>query len=69
VALSPASLGNLSNVVVFAGNGGNFTNPVTGTGINTGPAPVSPLSFDFGTVAVGSSAQASFAATNVGRKL
>jgi PKD repeat protein len=68
VAFSPASLGILSNVVIFAGNGGNFTNPVTGTGITPAQLSVSPPGFDFGTLAVGSSAQATLVATNLGQE-
>src|SRR5207245_2401825 len=66
VAFSPVSAGSFSNVVVFTSNGGNSANTVTGSGLTPAQLGVSPGSLDFGTIAVGSSAQASFVITNQG---
>src|SRR3989442_14544522 len=66
VAFSPTSAGSFSNVVVFTSNGGNSANTVTGSGLTPAQLGVSPVSLNFGTVAVGSSVQASFVLTNQG---
>jgi len=66
VSFAPATVGAFSNVVVFSSNGGNSTNPVTGSGFVPPNLSVSPPSFDFGTVAVGTNAQLTFLATNSG---
>ena len=66
VSFIPVSAGSFSNAVVFTSNGGNSTNPVTGIGLTPGQLTVSPASFDFGVIVVGSNAQASFVATNTG---
>src|SRR5207244_2782907 len=58
--------GSFSNVVVFTSNGGNSTNTVTGSGLTPAQLGVMPAGLDFGAVAVGSSAQASFVLTNQG---
>src|SRR5262249_46994906 len=47
-------------------NGGSSTNPITGIGLTPGQFSVSPPSLSFGTIAVGSNAQASFLLTNSG---
>jgi len=66
VTFSPTSAGSFSNVVVFTSNGGNSANTVTGSGLTPAQLGVSPASLNFGTVEVGSSAQASFVLTNQG---
>ena len=66
VAFSPTSAANFSNVVVFASNGGNSTNTVTGSGIAAPQLGISPKLLDFGVVAVGTNAQMSFVLTNSG---
>ncbi len=66
VSFSPGSASAFSNVVVFTSNAGNSTNTVTGTGVTPAHLAVSPASLDFGTVAVGANAQASFVLTNLG---
>lgn len=66
VAFNPASAGNFSNVVIFTSNGGNSTNAVTGSGMAPAQLAVSPAALNFGLVAVGSNAQASFTLTNLG---
>jgi PKD repeat protein len=66
VVFAPTTAGQFSNVVIFASNGGNSTNAVTGTAVNGAHLTVSPLRLDFGTLAVGANAQASFLLTNSG---
>jgi uncharacterized repeat protein (TIGR01451 family) len=66
VTFAPDAPGSFSNIVVFTSNGGNFTNGVTGIGLTPAQLATSPASIDFGTVAVGSNAQASFTVTNLG---
>src|SRR6185369_10794063 len=55
-----------SNVVTFTSNGGNSTNTVTGSGLTPSQLAILPSSINFGTVAVGANAQASFTVTNTG---
>src|SRR5439155_15649422 len=66
VSFAPTNAASFSNVVVFTSNGGNATNSVTGVGLTPAQLGVSPPSLNFGTVAVGASAQASFVVTNLG---
>jgi PKD repeat protein len=68
ITFNPASSGSFSNNLIFTSNGGNSTDPVTGTGAGLSPAQlaVSPASLSFGTIAVGNSVQATFAITNLG---
>ena len=66
VSFSPSTVGNFSNAAVFISNGGNSTNGVIGSGFTAAQLAVSPPLIDFGTVAVGSNAQASFTLTNSG---
>jgi PKD repeat protein len=66
VSFSPLSSGSFSNVAVFTSNGGNSTNAVTGNAVTAPQLSVSPASLNFGTIAVGSNAQAGFVVTNQG---
>ncbi|HEY6167374.1 MAG TPA: PKD domain-containing protein, partial [Verrucomicrobiae bacterium] len=66
VRFAPTNAASFSNAVVFASNGGNSTNAVTGIGLTPGQISVTPASLNFGTVAVGSNAQLSFLITNTG---
>jgi PKD repeat protein len=66
VSFSPTNAASFSNLVVFTSNGGNSSNSVTGTGLTPAQLAVAPTRLDFGTVAVGASAQASFVVTNIG---
>jgi PKD repeat protein len=66
VVFAPSAAGVFSNAVVFASNGGNSTNTVTGSAVTAPRLAISPVSLDFGTVAVGANAQASFVLTNLG---
>src|SRR5713226_3806662 len=66
VSFSPTNAASFSNLVVFTSNGGNSSNSVTGTGLTPAQLAVTPPGLDFGTVAVGASAQASFVVTNLG---
>src|SRR5205823_2162893 len=71
VSFAPTNAGSFSNVCVFASNGGNpgtgaTTLTVSGVGLTPGEPAVLPPSLNFGTVAVGSSAAASFVVTNLG---
>lgn len=66
VTFAPASAGNFTNNVIFAGNGGASTNQVTGTGIAPGQIAVTPGSLNFGVLVTGTTAQASFTVSNTG---
>jgi subtilisin family serine protease/PKD repeat protein len=66
VSFSPISAGSFSNAVVFSSNGGKSTNSVTGSALTPAQLAVSPPSLDFGSVAVGHSAQAGFTVTDLG---
>src|SRR5262249_27130640 len=67
IGFAPSNAGTYSNAVLFASaNGGSSTNPITGIGLTPGQFSVSPPSLSFGTIAVGSNAQASFVLTNSG---
>ena len=66
VAFSPPSTIVYSNNVIFTSGAGNSTNPVAGRGVLLPQLAVSPPSLNFGTVLVGSTAQASFVLTNSG---
>ena len=66
VSFSPLSSGSFSNIAVFTSNGGNSTNSVTGNALTAPQLSVSPASLNFGTIAVGSNAQANFVVTNQG---
>ncbi len=67
VSFSPTSAEAYSNVVVFLSNGGNTFASVTGGGLTPPQLSVSPATINFGTVAVGTSTQASFVLTNLGQ--
>ena len=66
VTFSPTTAGNFSNVVAFTSTGGNSANTVTGSAVTPAQLQVSPVTLDFGTVAVGATSQASFTLTNKG---
>ena len=66
VGFSPVAAGMFSNTVIFASNGGDSTNTVSGTGLTPGSISVTPASHDFGTLAAGATAQTSFVVTNSG---
>jgi PKD repeat protein len=66
VVFAPSAAGVFSNAVVFASNGGNSTNTVTGSAVTGPQLAISPGSLNFGTVAVGTNAQANFVLTNLG---
>ena len=66
VAFAPNASGTFNGLVIFSSNGGNSTNTVSGVGLTPGSISVSPLAFDFGTLATGTTAQTSFTVTNSG---
>ena len=66
VNFEPVTTGPVSNLVVFTGNGGSSSNVVTGVGLTPPQLAVTPASYDFGTLATGATAQASFTITNLG---
>jgi PKD repeat protein len=66
VSFIPTASSAVSNGVVFASNGGNSTNLVTGVGLTPAQLAVSPGALGFGFVATGTTAQASFVVTNLG---
>src|SRR5678815_1111293 len=66
VGFSPSSSGTFNDTIVFISNGGNSSNSVTGIGLTPPQLSVSPASQNFGTVAVGTNALATFVLTNLG---
>jgi PKD repeat protein len=66
VSFTPPSPGGFTNSVVFTSNGGVSTNAVTGTGLTPGSIAVTPATLNFGALATGTTAQASFVVTNSG---
>ncbi len=66
VSFTPSVAGSFSNVVQFVSNGGNTAQTVTGTGLTPAQLAIIPSSLNFGTIAVGSNAQASFTINNLG---
>jgi PKD repeat protein len=66
VSFIPTAAGLVTSNVVFVSNGGNSTNAVSGTGLTPAQLSVAPASLSFGTIATGTTAQASFTVTNLG---
>jgi PKD repeat protein len=66
VAFAPSSAVASTGSVIFASDGGDSTNAVTGTGLTPGSISVTPASQDFGAIATGTTAQLSFVVTNSG---
>src|SRR5437667_202583 len=66
VAFAPTVAGTFNTNVVFSSNGGASTNPVTGVGVTTGLMSVSPVSWNFGALATGTSTQKTFVVSNSG---
>lgn len=63
---SPTATGSFTANVSFASNGGNASQVVTGTGAAAPAISVTPTTLAFGSVAVGSSADLTFAVDNSG---
>jgi PKD repeat protein len=66
VAFVPVAAGTFSTNLIVASNGGASTNALTGVSVTPAQLAVSPLSWNFGVLATGGVAYASFAATNSG---
>ncbi|HUD83992.1 MAG TPA: PKD domain-containing protein, partial [Candidatus Saccharimonadales bacterium] len=66
VAFAPIAAGTFSTNLIVASNGGASTNALTGVSVTPAQLAVSPLSWNFGVLATGGVAYASFAATNSG---
>lgn len=66
LSFSPVAAGNFSNTVVFGSNGGTSSNAVTGSAVTPPQLSVTPSGLNFGTIATGTTAQASFVVTNTG---
>ncbi len=66
VAFAPGSAATFNGSVIFTSDGGNSTNAVSGVGLTPGSIAVTPATLDFGTLATGTTAQASFVVTNSG---
>jgi PKD repeat protein len=66
VAFVPDSAGTFNRSVVFSSNAGASTNAVNGVGLTPGQINVDPVSYDFGTVALGRTSQVLFAVSNLG---
>jgi len=66
VAFVPESAATFNDSVVFASNGGNSTNAVSGVGLTPGSITVTPVAHDFGTLVTGTTAQVGFVVTNSG---
>lgn len=69
VSFSPATAGSFTGSVIFASNGGNSTNPVTGAALTPPQLGVSPASFNFGTLITGTTSQTTFVVTNSGQSV
>lgn len=66
VAFGPTAPGAFSNVVVFSSNAGTNASTVTGSAVTPAQLQVAPGTLNFGIVAVGTNARASFVLTNAG---
>ena len=66
VVFAPSSSGPFNGSVIFASDGGNSTNAVSGVGLTPGSISVSPTTYDFGALVTGTVAQTSFTVTNSG---
>ena len=66
VQFAPATTGTWTSNVVFISNGGSSTNAVSGMGLTPGNIAVTPATLNFGALATGTTAQASFVVTNSG---
>jgi PKD repeat protein len=66
ISFSPSTTDAVTSNVVFTSTGGVSTNPVTGTGLTPPNLMVNPGSLNFGTIATGTTAQATFVVTNSG---
>ena len=69
ISFSPSAAGAVTSNVVFTSTGGAATNAVTGTGLTPANLLVNPGSLNFGTIATGTTAQATFVVTNSGGAL
>ncbi len=66
VQFAPATPGTWTSNVVFTSTGGSSTNAVSGVGLTSGSITITPAILDFGLLATGTTAQASFVVTNTG---
>src|SRR5262249_50103183 len=66
ITFSPLAPGSFTNVLAFTSNDGSSSNLVSGFGLTTARLDVEPATLDFGILLVGSTAQGSFAVTNLG---
>ncbi len=66
VQFAPVTPGTWTSNVVFTSTGGNSTNTVSGMGLTPGSIAVAPATLNFGALATGTTAQASFVVTNFG---
>jgi uncharacterized repeat protein (TIGR01451 family) len=66
MVFSPTQAGSVNGAALFSSNDGGSTNGLSGIGLAPAQLAVLPQGLDFGIVAVGASAQASFVATNLG---
>jgi PKD repeat protein len=66
VQFAPAITGTWTSNVVFTTTGGSSTNAVSGVGLTPGSIAVTPATLNFGVLATGTTAQASFVVTNSG---
>jgi PKD repeat protein len=69
ISFSPSAAGPVTSNVVFTSTGGVSTNAVTGTGLMPANLIANPGSLNFGTIATGTTAQATFVVTNSGSAL
>jgi PKD repeat protein len=66
VQFAPVTPGTWTSNVVFTSTGGSSTSAVSGMGLTPGSIAVTPARLNFGTLATGTTAQASFVVTNSG---
>jgi len=66
LSFTPTTTGSFSSSMVIASTGGTQTVTLAGTGSTPGVLQITPLTLDYGNVAVGTSKKLSFALTNTG---
>jgi PKD repeat protein len=66
VQFAPTAPGTCTSNVVFTSTGGSSTTTVSGVGLTPGSITATPAALNFGALATGTTAQASFVVTNFG---
>jgi PKD repeat protein len=66
VVFAPETAATFNDTVIFASNGGDSTNAVTGIGLTPGSIAVTPAAQDFGALTTSTAARTTFVVTNSG---